>query len=79
MLQTFYDDLGFLGSLSLAFIIFILFIFWMAGVAGLSQLPESRNKNIKLAASVIFPPYPILWVLVDIYRQRQLMKETEIE
>lgn len=79
MLETFYNNFGFLGSISLAFGIFIGFIFWMAGVAGLSQLKPSRSKTIKLIFSVFFPPYPIIWVFIDMYRQSQLMKETEIK
>ena len=79
MLQTFYESFGFLGSISLAFFIFLSFIFWMAGIAGLSQLPESREKTLKLISSILFPPYPIIWVFVDMYRQSQLMKETEIK
>lgn len=79
MLQTFYENFGFIGSISLAFFIFLSFIFWMAGIAGLSQLPESKNKNLKLISSVVFPPYPIIWVFVDMYRQSQLMKEKEIK
>lgn len=79
MLQTFYESFGFLGSISLAFFIFLSFIFWMAGIAGLSQLSESREKTLKLIGSILFPPYPIIWVFVDMYRQSQLMKETEIK
>jgi len=78
MLQTFYQSFGFLGSISLAFALFLSFIFWMAGVAGISQLPHSQRKNIKLISSVIFPPYPIIWVFVDMYRQSQLMKEKDV-
>lgn len=78
MLETFYNSFGFLGSITVAFFIFIAFIFWMAGIAGISQLKESRSKNIKLISSVLFPPYPIIWVFVDMYRQSQLMKEKEI-
>lgn len=78
MLQTFYNSFGFLGSISLAFFIFLSFIFWMAGVAGISQLPQSTKKNIKLVGSVFFPPYPIIWIFVDMYRQSQYMKETDI-
>lgn len=79
MLETFYESFGFLGSISLAFFIFLSFIFWMAGIAGISQLPDSKNKTAKLWGSVIFPPYPIIWVFVDMYRQSQLMKEKEIK
>lgn len=79
MLETFYNNFGFIGSISIAFGIFIAFIFWMAGVAGLSQLKPSTSKNVKLVFSVLFPPYPIIWVFVDMYRQSQLMKETDIK
>lgn len=78
MLQSFYNSFGFVGSIAIALFIFLCFIFWMAGVAGVSQLPESRKKNIKLVLSVLFPPYPIIWLFVDMYRQSQLMKEKEI-
>lgn len=78
MLQTFYNNYGFVGSIAIAMLIFLSFIFWMAGVAGISQLPPSRKKNIKLFCSVIFPPYPIIWVFIDMYRQKQLMDETKI-
>ena len=78
MLETFYNNFGFLGSIGIAMFIFLSFICWMAGIAGISQLPQSPKKNMKLFASVIFPPYPIIWVFVDMYRQRQLMNDTEI-
>ncbi len=79
MLQTFYDNFGFIGSISIAFLIFISFIFWMAGVAGISQMKASKSKNVKLFFSVFFPPYPIIWVFIDMYRQSQLMKENEVK
>lgn len=79
MLQTFYENFGFLGSISLAFFIFLAFVFWIAGMAGISQLNPSLKKNIQLAVSVLFPPFPIIWVFVDMYRQSQLMKEKEVK
>lgn len=75
MLQTFYNNFGFIGSISIAFFLFICFIFWIAGIAGISQLKESRNKNIRLFFSIAFPPYPVIWLFMDMYRQSQLMKE----
>jgi hypothetical protein len=78
MLETFYNNFGFLGSISLALTIFLAFIIWMAGIAGISQLPDSKSKTLRLISSVIFPPYPIIWVFVDMYRQSQLMKEKDI-
>ncbi|WP_138429648.1 hypothetical protein [Fodinibius saliphilus] len=78
MLQTFYNNFGFLGSIGIAMFIFLCFIFWMAGIAGISQHPPSRKKTTKLVISVLFPPYPIIWVFIDMYRQRKLMKKTQI-
>lgn len=79
MLQTFYNNYGFVGSIAIAMFIFLCFIFWMAGVAGISQLPYSKKKNAKLFCSLIFPPYPIIWVFVDMYRQKKMMNETKIK
>ena len=79
MLEAFYESFGFLGSIFVAFLIFVCFIIWMAGIAGISQLPSSKNKYIRLVGSVIFPPYPIIWVFVDMYRQSQLMKEEDVK
>lgn len=78
MLQTIYDNFGFIGSITISFLIFLCFIFWIAGIAGISQLNQSSKKNTKLFFSVVFPPYPIIWLFVDMYRQSQLMKENDI-
>lgn len=75
MLETFYDSFGFVGSVTISFLIFLSFIFWMAGIAGISQLKETDKKNIRLVISIIFPPYPIIWLFIDMYRQSQLMKD----
>lgn len=78
MLQTIYNNFGFIGSITISFLIFLSFVFWMAGVAGISQLKESKKKNAKLVFSVIFPPFPIVWLFVDMHRQSQLMKENDV-
>ncbi|SHF51547.1 hypothetical protein SAMN05443144_109154 [Fodinibius roseus] len=78
MLQTFYNSFGFLGSISISFLIFICFIFWLAGVAGITQLKNDRTKPVKLFFSVLFPPYPIIWIFWDMYTQSQLMKEDQL-
>ncbi|HEX6982283.1 MAG TPA: hypothetical protein VF181_05945 [Balneolaceae bacterium] len=78
MLETIYNNFGFLGSITISFLIFLSFIFWMAGIAGISQLNGSNQKKIRLFFSVIFPPYPIIWLLLDMYRQSQLMKENDV-
>lgn len=78
MLETFYNNFGFLGSVTFSFLIFLSFIFWMAGIAGINQLNDSAKKNMRLFFAVIFPPYPIIWLFLDMYRQSQLMKENDV-
>ncbi|MDX1586240.1 MAG: hypothetical protein R3222_05830 [Balneolaceae bacterium] len=75
MLQTFYNSFGFFGSILISFFGFIFFIFWIAGIAGIAQLPESRSKNIKLIISAIFPPFPFVWLFIDMGRQKKHMQE----
>lgn len=73
MLQTFYENFGFFGALIFSLSLFTFFIFWMAGIAGISQLPESKGKFYKLAVGALIPPYPIIWLIIDIFRQRKRM------
>lgn len=78
MLKTFYQSFGFLGSIILAMFIFLCFIFWLAGISGITQMEPSKKKKVKLFFSFVFPPYPIVWVFVDMIRQRNAMRETEL-
>jgi len=75
MLETFYTNFGFFGSIVIAFACFLLVILWIAGIAGITQMPDTPKKNIKLGLSVIFPPYPLCWLMVDMYRQTKLMEK----
>lgn len=74
MLQTFYNNFGFLGSLGIAFAGFIFTIFWISGIAGISDSENTRFKSAKMVLSVIFPPYPFVWIIRDMYLQHQRMK-----
>lgn len=77
MLQTFYNAYGFFGSILIAFSGFMFCIFWFAGIAGITQEPDSKSKTFKLVISVLIPLYPIVWLLYDMYYQRERMKEGE--
>ncbi|HBQ59503.1 MAG TPA: hypothetical protein DD671_07710 [Balneolaceae bacterium] len=78
MLQSFYENLGFFGALFTALLLFFLFIFWMAGIAGIT-LPydggRKKGNNWQIIVAVLFPPYPILWLLLDIFMQHRHMSE----
>ena len=56
---------------------FVLFIFWLSGIAGLADIPDDRHKNWKLVASVLIPIYPIIWLLVDMFRQHSHMNRED--
>ena len=77
MLQTFYNNFGFFGSLFIAFFGFIFFIFWIAGIAGICETEYTKFKTAKIVIAAVFPPYPFFWLLFDMYRQSKHMKETD--
>lgn len=77
MLETFYNNFGFIGSIVLAFGGFLMFILWIAGISGIAQRPEESYKNLHLALCVLFPPFPIFWLLYDMYTQKKLMEEPD--
>ncbi|MDX1618718.1 MAG: hypothetical protein R3224_08025 [Balneolaceae bacterium] len=75
MLQTFYNNFGFVGSLAIAFGGFMFVVFWMSGIAGICYEENGRYKTARIILSALFPPYPFFWVLYDMYEQRKRMKE----
>lgn len=75
MLETFYNNFGFVGAIVISFLCFAAFICWVAGIAGIAQLPESKSKNKKLLICIFFPPYPFFWLFYDIYRERKMMQK----
>lgn len=80
MIQWFYTELGFAGTILVALFIFVMFILWLAGIAGISGLPESnRSRTTKLFLGVLLPPFPIGWILWDIRRQHRIIKGSRRE
>ncbi len=75
MIESLYTGVGFFLALIILFVGFGVFVFWIAGLAGISELPESKNRTIKLIIGILFPPYPFCWLIYDIYRQYKLMQE----
>lgn len=80
MLQSFYENFGFFGALALAIFLFIFIIFWIAGIAGIA-LPydggKKKGSNIQIVLAVLLPPYPVIWLLIDIYNQRKQLKKVD--
>ncbi len=79
MLKWSYLHFGFFGTVFLALFMFLLFIMYLAGIAGISILPDGdRTKNIKLILSVLIPPFPVIWLFIDVYRQHKAIKSRSV-
>jgi hypothetical protein len=78
MIQSLYLDFGFLGALFLLILIFFCFVFWVAGISGLADQKKSKKPNLKLVMSILVPPFPILWLIYDMYRQNRRLKGKDI-
>ncbi|MEX0723992.1 MAG: hypothetical protein WD053_08945 [Gracilimonas sp.] len=78
MLQSFYENFGFFGALFLAIAMFLFFILWIAGIAGIA-LPydggRKKGNTWQIILAVLIPIYPVLWLILDIYLQRQYMND----
>jgi ABC-type polysaccharide/polyol phosphate export permease len=73
MLENLYQTFGIFGSLIVALIIFLLIIFWVAGIAGLTDRSQRATKTWQIVLSVLFPPYPVIWLIYDMIRQYKAM------
>jgi hypothetical protein len=78
MIQKLYLDFGFLGSIAILLFVFFCFVFWIAGISGLADQKKSSRPNLKLLMSVFVPPFPIIWLIYDMYRQNRRLKGKEI-
>lgn len=75
MLPWFYDTFGLVGSLLIFLFFFTMFVFWISGFAGILHSRNSdRKKNIMIGISIFFPPFPIIWLISDIWRQHKVIK-----
>lgn len=75
MLETFYNNFGFVGSLVIALLIFFFFIFWMGGVAGICLEKDDEKKSmIRLALAILIPLYPVIWLIADMISQKKQLK-----
>ena len=74
MLKWSYFHFGFAGTIIFAFILFVFFIFYVAGLAGIVDQPNDPQKNTKIILAIIVPPYPIIWLFYDMYKQGKALK-----
>lgn len=75
MLETVYNNFGFVGSLVVSLGIFFFFIFWMAGVAGICKEHEGKkNVLIRLLLAIIIPVYPVFWLISEMISQKKQLK-----
>lgn len=73
MLENLYQTFGILGSLIVSLLVFVFIIFWIAGIAGISDSTHRNARTWQLVASVLFPPYPVVWLVYDMVRQYKMM------
>jgi hypothetical protein len=73
MLQALYQTFGFPLALLLSFLVFLLVILWLAGLAGLviSQQEEHTSRPLSVVLAVLFPPYPMGWLIWDIIQEHR--------
>ncbi|MFO7846897.1 MAG: hypothetical protein R6V27_10070 [Balneolaceae bacterium] len=75
MLETFYNNFGFIGSLVVSLFLFLFFIFWMAGVAGICKEKEGeKTTTTRLVFAVLIPLYPVIWIISEMIAQRKKLK-----
>ena len=75
MLETVYNNFGFVGSLVISLGILFFFIFWMAGVAGICQEHEGKkNVLIRLFIAILVPVYPVFWLISEMISQKRQLK-----
>ncbi|MGF1668826.1 MAG: hypothetical protein ACFCU6_00145 [Balneolaceae bacterium] len=78
MLESFYNTFGFIGSLFVALFIFLLAILWVTGLAGIcGEDFQHRHKTLIIILSALFPPLPLVWMIVEIFRQHRLLNQLE--
>ncbi|NBW69822.1 MAG: hypothetical protein EBR32_00180 [Bacteroidetes bacterium] len=78
MLKTIFEHFGFIGSLALSLLLFVLFILWMSGIAGITQPLDGgkpRYKQWMVWVSILFPPFPIIWIVHNLTNHNRLMKK----
>jgi hypothetical protein len=78
MIQSLYLDYGFIGSILILILVFFCFVFWIAGISGLADQKRSKNPNLKIVLSIFIPPFPIIWLLYDMYRQNRRLKGKDV-
>ena len=73
MLQKYYGIFGFGGSILISLLGFLFLLFWFTGIAGLIEDCDDEVEPWKVLLFMLFPPYPICWLIYDMYKQRQYM------
>lgn len=73
MLQKYYGIFGFGGSILISLLGFLFLLFWFTGIAGLIEDCDDEVEPWKVLLFMLFPPYPIGWLIYDMYKQRQYM------
>ncbi len=76
MIESVYNNFGFVGSLFVSLALFFFFIFWMAGVAGLCENRKyGRFQSLVLLVAILIPVYPVGWIVWEMIDQKRQLKK----
>lgn len=78
MIKWLYNEFGFFGTGVVSSLFLLLFVLWIAGLAGIGTLPDAeKSKKVKMLLAIFIPPYPMIWLVYDIFRQKKALRSTD--
>lgn len=75
MLENLFQTFGVMGALTISLVVFLIFVFWVAGIAGFTDSQSGNLKPFQIALCVLFPPFPVVWLITDMVRQHRAMRQ----
>ncbi len=75
MLQIVHEQFGTVGSILVALIAFTFVILWIAAISGIQEYPYSEKRKLFITVLfILIPPYALIWLGKDMYRQYKILK-----
>jgi cell division protein FtsW (lipid II flippase) len=75
MLHIIHEQFGTVGSILVALLAFTFIILWIAAISGIHEYPYSDKRKLLITALfILIPPYALIWLGKDMYRQYKILK-----
>jgi cell division protein FtsW (lipid II flippase) len=75
MLHIIHEQFGTIGSILVALLAFTFIILWIAAISGIHEYPYSDKRKLFISALfILIPPYALIWLAKDMYRQYKILK-----